>query len=116
MQPGDGSLIEYHRAKKQSDKIMAYGTRNVHSFASYHPLLLTCGFIMLSPFPPPFLPSVSGLVRHMNPVVLSSSSFLRFRMASSSSPHPPQVYDLIGLGFGPANVALSGALLECDVR
>ncbi|KAF9651551.1 hypothetical protein BDM02DRAFT_3091079 [Thelephora ganbajun] len=32
----------------------------------------------------------------------------------SSSLLPPQVYDLIGLGFGPANLALSGALLECD--
>ncbi|KAF9792226.1 L-lysine 6-monooxygenase (NADPH-requiring)-domain-containing protein [Thelephora terrestris] len=32
-----------------------------------------------------------------------------------NSPSPlPQVYNLIGLGFGPANLALSGALLECD--
>ncbi|KAG2353637.1 L-lysine 6-monooxygenase (NADPH-requiring)-domain-containing protein [Suillus spraguei] len=32
-------------------------------------------------------------------------------MASSES-HPVEVYDVIGLGFGPANLAVAGALLE----
>jgi L-ornithine N5-oxygenase len=29
-----------------------------------------------------------------------------------SQDHPTGVYDVIGLGFGPANLAVAGALLE----
>ena len=64
---------------------------------------------------PPLLPDSSGSAPYINHTLFSSPSFLLSKMTSPPPP-PPILYDLIGLGFGPANLALSGALLESDVR